>query len=326
MRMKNLFVIVLLSVSAFGSLPLGTVHNVSSVSCPAGFSSTATCSTAIVSCPGTTDLSLTYGFQNPIVTPVLGTVAFFAAGPGTSLSGEMISNYYSTFIADGIQPIEFIWSSIWWDTGVSTKSLLTAACRPATLGQYFHDSVHGSGKFSVLGSSAGAGAIAYWLAWYGGAGTIDFAELSSGPVFSDIMQGCRFPKWTDQTIFPTDGASYSDHVYYDNPSALTSTTGQTCLSSGGTTIPQDATWLAMSIVTAGWQASYSTPISAWLCNNGTNNSAGQANIFYSQIISAYSLTAISNCNGAEGTIYGVTPQGVSGFNAILADILGNFAS
>src|SRR5208282_4513681 len=44
------------------------------------------------------------------------------------------------------------------------------------------------------GFSAGSSAVAYALAWYGAGSYLDNAELLSGPVFSDIQQGCEYPQ------------------------------------------------------------------------------------------------------------------------------------
>ena len=54
------------------------------------------------------------------------------------------------------------------------------------------------------GFSAGSGALGYALAWYGAATSaeyhLDKVALLSGPVFSDIEQGCEDPIPPPQTV------------------------------------------------------------------------------------------------------------------------------
>jgi hypothetical protein len=62
-------------------------------------------------------------------------------------------------------------------------------------------------------------------------------------------------------------------------------------------------------------------IAGFVCNNGQNNSSAQAQIFYNALSNtSYTLTAITNCSGAEGVEQGTTPQGTSGTLAIEQDI------
>jgi hypothetical protein len=90
----------------------------------------------------------------------------------------------------------------------------------------------------------------------------------------------------------------------------------------------------MSIVTTGANLTYSTGMAGWLCSNpqiGTclpnqgcpNNSAAEGNYFYTNFTStnhpgAYSLTGITECNGAEGVTTGEDPDvpGETGQTAI----------
>jgi hypothetical protein len=305
-------------------LALGSVSSVASASCPGsvGFLGGDTCLTANVSCTGVPNLGVTYSYQNPS-GKVKGTVVYFAAGQGTTMSGEVIDTFQPTLVAAGWQVVKFIWASSWWNAA-TTPNLLMSACLPATLGNYFHTSVYTSGLFNALGNSAGSSAIGYWLAWYGGASLLHFVELMNGPVFSDISQGCQFPKAPNVTVIPTYGSPWSATVYYQggDPSSLSTATGITCLNASGTTGTQNAAWLAQSITASGWISSYpNVTIASWVCNSNLNNSEGQAWIFFRAMTSPYRLTAVSGCTGPEDIADGTTPAGINGATAVLNDML-----
>ena len=167
--------------------------------------------------------------------------------------------------------------------------------------------------------------MGYWLAWYGGGNLIDNVEFDSGPVYSDIEQGCEVPDANPVTIIPTDGAPWTDTLYYRAGAQNTNTTetGYTCQpTKGNTTAAANTAWLAQSAIQPGWISSYpNTHLAGWVCNNAQNNSAGEAWLFFSQIASPFSLTAISGCAGSEGVDSGTTPEGVLGSAAITNDTL-----
>ncbi|MGA8765104.1 MAG: Ig-like domain-containing protein, partial [Candidatus Sulfotelmatobacter sp.] len=309
------------SINATGSLSVGvgSVAGVTSITCPASFSSGSQCSQATVSCPSTADVQVTWGVKQGSGA---GTIIIFSGAAGTTASGN---NYVTPLNGAGFATVQTAWGSDWQDTGLSTKSILTAACRPAAIGKYIHDNIYSTGGFGVLGGSAGAGAIAYWLAWYRGGDLLDSAELASGPPYSDIEQGCEKPNGSSVTIIPTDGTSWVDAINFRGgpQNGVTTETGYTCQpSKGNTTQEANTAWLAQSIVQPGWTFSYpQTSVAGWVCNNALNNSEAEGYLFYSQLNSPYSLTAISGCVGTEIVDSGYTPEGVLGSTAVSNDLI-----
>ena len=57
-------------------------------------------------------------------------------------------------------------------------------------------------------------------------------------------------------------------------------------------------------------------------DNGENPSAAQTYLWFSQVATPWSLTSISNCQGAEGVALGTTPQATAGGQAIAQDMIG----
>jgi hypothetical protein len=238
-------------------------------------------------------------------------------------------------------------------TGGSTpvsypSNIQAAACRPATFLNYINNTarVHPSGKpVCAQGASAGSGAIGYSMAWYNGASFLKNVELLSGPVFSDIKQACIVPRTGTQTICGSGqyGCSSGTTSWTDAPqyvagylTAIRGWTGDTTCDGGtNTSSTSNSNWLSMSIVTTGANLTYtSNGMAGWLCssyatgscqsNQGCpNNSAAEGNYFYNNFSmsnhpSAYVLTGITSCNGAEGVSPGYDPDvtGETGQTAI----------
>ncbi len=86
-------------------------------------------------------------------------------------------------------------------TGLYGDNIRYAACRPASFLKYIYNNVfsqNGVGAgMCAQGASAGSAAIVYALSWYGADAPppngypLDKVTLSSGPVYSDIEQGCE---------------------------------------------------------------------------------------------------------------------------------------
>ena len=325
---------------------LGTVSSVSLLSsCPSNYATGMSCSQATVSCPNTADIGVTYGYLAP--ASIKGTVFFHGGGDG--MVPQDISDFSAAYLGAGYALVQMAWVSTWEDTGLTTKNIGAAACRPATLMNYIFQNVatpSGAAK-CAQGFSAGSAAVGYALAWYGAGSYLDNAELVSGPVFSDIQQGCEFPQPPLLTICgPGQFGCPSGGQFQDSPSYTPGTalgvggiTGDaTCGGSGGTTptsSQSNANWKAMSIVNGTAMPSFSYPktsLAGWVCNNGTtsvgNNSAAQGDIFYQQFTSisqtagSFSLNPVSNCNGDEGVdqgTIGTGPGAPLGSTAITAD-------
>jgi hypothetical protein len=320
-------------------LPFGSVTGVNQLqSCPTGFSSGMSCFQAQMSCPNTDNIGFTYGFQDPAGNPS-GTIVFLEGGDGTSASGS--GAYNSGYLDNGFRIVELAWDTAWELANASSSTSIKAAgCRPATFLNYVFQNLYRGGGMCAQGDSAGSGAAAYSLAWYGAANFLDKVELLSGPVFGDIEQNCMVPNAPISTVcgdgqLGCNGAPWPDSPAYvggDNTYLNNWTDDPTC--NGGTTTSQASNqrWKAMSIVDGTDDPSFSYPQTAmagWLCSNVDtiqNNSAAQGEFFYDQFTSfrqtaGYSVTRIDHCSGAEGVEDGVTPQGVMGLTAISRDMI-----
>jgi hypothetical protein len=305
------------SVAQTDPLPLGSISNISSVKCTSQFDSSV-CYQATVSCPQTANIGVMWGVTG---SGPNGTVVFLNGGGGTIPYG---SSFQPRYTQAGLTSIEVAWNSDWETAGAPyAANILNASCRSATLLDYFH-SQQTQGAFCSQGLSAGSGALAYALSWYGLGSELDNVELLSGPVFSNITDGCKVPNSTPTVrIVPTDGQPWSDKIgYFTEAPSLTVWTGKQCLPDNRSPDSSEDAWAAQSTVQPGATVSFpSTNLAGWVCNNGLNPSAGQGYLFFSQVATPYSLTAITNCGGAEGVTSGYTPQGVLGQTAIEDDMV-----
>jgi hypothetical protein len=247
--------------------------------------------------------------------------------------------------------VQFQWATSWQKarpSGTYSQNILAAACKPATLLKYFNDtsSIHQTSKaMCAQGSSAGSAAIAYAMSWYGAAGGssgyLKNVELQSGPVLSEIDEGCSSPAptltlcngasfCTTATQTEAAGGAWTNNAQYtpNDQSAINGWSGLTgCGTSSGS--GNLTTWKNMSIVDA---ASYLgvTPVfnfgsgvskHGWLCfsyqsgtctTNCPNNSAAQGYYWYTALNGAsdmnFKVTGTQSCNNAEGVSNGTDPD------------------
>ena len=172
------------------------------------------------------------------------------------------------------------------------------------------------------------------MAWYGISDYLDKVELLSGPLFSDVEQGCAVPDFPSVTVcangrFGCVGSPWNDRPQYVQAGAqlVGGWTGLPC-QKNRTNSHTNAIWKAMSIVdgTTGPNFQYpKTAMAAWLCSNALNNSAAQGDLFYRNLtsqtqVATFSETRIDGCNGAEGVEAGTTPSKQNGLVAITADM------
>ena len=321
-------------------MPLGSINGVTPVrSCPYGFYPGATCYQATVSCPGTTDIGLTYGVAAPSGIP-RGTIVLFNGSGGTQAFGTGYGHhsYVATYLDAGYQIVQTAWDSDWEITSPQGSSgTKIAACRPATLMNYVHQNLYkGDGGMCAQGASAGSGAIAYSLTNYGSSDYLDKVELLSGPVFGDIEQGCMEPDAPAITVcsrgqYGCVGQSWSVKTQYvqGSQNGVSKWTGHKCQPGNGSTpATTNSAWKAMSLVDGTNAPSYSYPQTAmagWLCSNGLNNSAAEAQFFYQKFTgrgqaAEFSVNRVDNCVGPEGVADGVVSSGKSGFIAITSDM------
>jgi hypothetical protein len=140
---------------------------------------------------------ITYSVLTP--TTIRGTIVEFSGGGGTSAdtqSGQealFANDYYHL----NYQVVQTRWNGDWENTNDPPQtqtypySILIAACRPATFLDFAQKNIRRTGAMCAQGASAGSGAVAYSLVWYGADSYLTAVELLSGPVFGDIEKGCQ---------------------------------------------------------------------------------------------------------------------------------------
>jgi hypothetical protein len=377
---------------AQGSLSLGTVDTPTTGTCntsdgwyyytdPGSTKHYLNCrQTTVRNCQNAADWPLTFGYLNPAgIVPntahAIGTIVFFSGdGGGLSvLPGNF--GYADAYFKAGYEIVEIAWNDDWEYTydpysGSETASVQNAACRPATfMKKYVYDVLFApsggggvlggdsSAGFCAHGASAGSAAVASSLAYYGAGSWLDNVELISGPVFSDIKQGCMVSTGTPLVnvcpsgqygCVPGSGSSWSLSPSYLGVGSQVGlwTNDSSCRGSSITSTASNSAWLAQSIVDQSTGATptftySSTAMSAWLCRSVAsgyglpNNSSSQGQIFYANIGSSnspplYAVYAVDSCTGAENVgggnvsgyhtaIFGGT---ITGANAIVDDMIG----
>jgi len=280
------------------SLPLGTVTVLGNDPYPctgarngSKFYPGMNCFDATIKCKNTADIGITFGWTGP-ANPQ-GTIVFFSGGTGESPteSGDDIPVYAASYVNNfEIVYVEYV--SPWEDPSSdgSGGSILAAACRPGTFLNYINTSGIRQNAMCAQGGSAGSAAIAYAMAWYGAASYLTDVQLISGPVLSEIDQGCTYPNastpqlcgsgtsycsqatvpWTDKIIYVP---SYNQAVsnWSGIPSAISLSNG-ICAASNVSSSDYPY-WAAMSIVdgsAAGAAPTFNYPNVAkhgWLCQS-----------------------------------------------------------
>jgi hypothetical protein len=226
-----LLVSLILPHSARAGDPLGTVTEVVDTSCPPGGLTNSTCEQLTIACPNVATQTMTIKMNTPTGTN-LGTVVFLSGGGGIGfydsvwVYGSAIVNAILQTTPDtGFVTVQLNWyipnvqaNINGWLQGPGGPRIL--ACRVATATQWVQSNIQSGGAFCATGSSGGAGALAYLLDDYGLA--MDFAEFTSGPVFSRIDWGCDNVQpysYSPATGEPTTLAYLpADDVAFLNPS------------------------------------------------------------------------------------------------------------
>jgi len=282
---------------------------------PTGTNVPTNCLNATISCPNTQDISLTFGTLNPVgivsnITAAKGTIALFNGGGGGPLPGNF--NSADNFFKAGYEVVQVAWANNEdWEQAYFTESgaanIQYAACRPATILNYLYSNsgyypgifaANSSAGMCAYGVSAGSAAIAYSLVYYGAYQWLDNVELVSGPVLSDISQGCQVPNASPVTVCGLSNCSGSQcgcqlgggSTWTLSPSYiqgtenfLTTWTGiaSPACNSGASTSSENQAWLNQSIVDQSTGASgqgtppvYNFPhtsMSGWLCRSVVDN-------------------------------------------------------
>jgi hypothetical protein len=208
----------------------------------------------------------------------------------------------------GYEIVQIAWSDDWEmisdpiPTGTN-GNIQWAACRPATFFNFIYQSFYlpliqppnqsYNGGMCVLGDSAGSAAVAYSLAYYGAGNFLDNVELLSGPVLSDVKQGCGVGTGIGANdpinvcgpgdfwcSLGTGGTSWTlgpEYVSGAQTAVGGWTNDLTCESQSGTSGSSETAWLNQSIVdqstggaTQGAVPTFiypKTSISGWLCRS-----------------------------------------------------------
>jgi hypothetical protein len=308
-----------------GQPALGTVSTAgnSPYSCPTGWYTyndgavPMACLNATINCPNTDAIGLTFGWLNPAgiianVSAAKGVIVMFNGGGGGPLPGNF--NFADNYFNAGYEVVQIAWAANedWEQTYFTfssgdTASIQTAACRPATFLNYIYTnsayypavlSTNSQAGMCAHGLSAGSAAIAYSLAYYGAYQWLDNVELISGPVLSDLEQGCEYPNANPVTVCGQTNCNGSQcgcqlggggtwtlnptYIQGAENSVTTWTNANPACAGTTNTSTQNAPWLAQSIVDQSTGASGAgavptfnyphTSLSGWVCRSVVNTS------------------------------------------------------
>lgn len=204
-----------LSTSAVAQYTLGTVSGAVTETCPTilngqpadwvtqtndGTVPVTVCYHATVSCPETADLGVTYGVATP-AGPSNGMMAFVPSKFGTfTLPGNYKSEIPYDLYHDNFQTVQFAFDSEWQITGTGTGSIKVAACRVATILNYFYATffLTNTNNTATAGMcahslSGGAGGLGFAMTYYGAGSFLDKAAFVSGPQYGNLVEGCVPP-------------------------------------------------------------------------------------------------------------------------------------
>jgi hypothetical protein len=186
------------------------------------------CYALAITCPGIPDYTAYVKMITP-ATPV-GTIIFTTGGAGTDLyetSSSAPAALKSVFDAN-YEVVELTFgapfsSAPGWQHDVNGLGVRAAACRYAMVVQWLAQRAP-SVPLCATGNSAGGALIGEGLAHYSLGNYLKFAELTSGPPFSDVNQACdqsvppAAPEYcsgvsTGTFVGTSDAANYIDPAY-----------------------------------------------------------------------------------------------------------------
>jgi hypothetical protein len=149
--------------------------------------------------------SVTIGYMNPVgvvagVTVAKGLIILHGGSGGTAPESNALADDY---FRAGYEIVQVVWKDDWQmisdPVPIDAGNIQAAACRPATVFNWVFNNLFTSvinansqAGMCALGDSAGSAAVAYSLAYYGAGSYLDNVELLSGPVLSDVEQGCQW--------------------------------------------------------------------------------------------------------------------------------------
>ena len=228
-------------VSTGAPLSCGTLTVNSTATCPIGVGwyyyqngdllVQMSCKTATVSsCQGATDgWQVTIGYLSPAgvigTAPAKGLIVLHSGDGGVEPASYALTDAY---FRAGYEVVQIAWTDDWEmiddpfpiTTPATYGNIQNAACRPATVFNWVYNNLLPSVQagFSQagmcgVGASAGSAAVAYSLAYYGAYNWFDNVELLSGPVLSDISQGCQLPAAASVNVCGLQNCGAPPHTY-----------------------------------------------------------------------------------------------------------------
>jgi trimeric autotransporter adhesin len=182
--------------------------NSTTISCPAGGLTGATCYAVTVSCPEISDFTGYVKVNYPTGTRA-GTVVFTTGGNGNYLYDSNFTygiTLLNTVLQGGYTVAQITWGHPFsnlpdgWQTGPG--GIRAVACRYATLAQWIYTNIHQASTaapFCATGNSAGAEVIGQALTHYGLGSIFAMVEPTSGPPFArqDWACDCLQPNVVD---------------------------------------------------------------------------------------------------------------------------------
>jgi len=315
------------ALKASASLAIGTITTGDPVTCPSAagwyyYTDSSqqkhymNCIPATINCSNVSsnvqNIGLTFASLSPVglvsgVTNARGVIVLHSGGGGTTPSNanEGDFEFADCYFGQGYEIVELAWDSDWeaiqdpFLTGVY-GNIQYAACRPATFLNYVKTYIfntvqqNNSGAgMCAQGGSAGAGALAFVLAYYGGGSYLDNVELTSGPTISDLKQGCAEGPQAAQPVTVCGQTNYNGGQYGCqlgtggstwtlSPLYLSGANGAvggwtndtSCATGLSTSTQSNLRWLQQSLVDDGTNSptfTYSsTGMGAWLCRTVYN--------------------------------------------------------
>ncbi len=292
------------SAHAATPLPLGSLTNVTSVTCPSGVAQGATCKhftvTGCKTASGAALPNLGVTIAITTVSSPKGTIILQAGGGGTSIFGTNSYNFDfpDYYVGQGYNVVQTQYDTGDGDGWQSNDSgVLHEACRPATVFQYIYNNTaaHKAGTaFCGQGISGGGATFAYALAHY--ANNIsghtnetqqylfDYVLMASGPSVNRLDVACDPSQvYNNANIVNCGITSYANSslgspVYgFGAGNPVNKWEGTSTCGSGSASQTDINTWAGDSIISTGPNAhtgvfSYgATNVSFYFCGVTNNN-------------------------------------------------------
>ncbi|PYX51331.1 MAG: hypothetical protein DMG79_03440 [Acidobacteria bacterium] len=261
---------------------LGRVTVLGPVSCPAGATQGAACTSVSVSCPTLPNLTATLSEAFPAGIGK-GTIILINGGGGTTFFN---SGFANTYFNDGFRVVQLAWTSDWEDAnGVGLKS---ASCRGATLFRYLFYTVQGADRtsgFCAQGTSGGGAAIAYALTQYHLSDYFDYVVIGAGPGVARMDYGCDKSLYTGRALNLCPLLTNAPYAFTSGVKVDTWENTSTCAARQPLQSDIDK-WAADSLVTSGATYLYPKTAMSWFfcVTPPVNNSTGEGKFLIDQVL------------------------------------------